>query len=124
MKIWEAAVAVLHETDNPAVMWGDTALLHAIANRARASWRGQMSRTERLVLQALSREPGILIPGKTNIPQTGRDVRIFRLPSEELAKQSPKRTERKIAERTRKNDERPELYEGADDWLNEGNFDR
>lgn len=82
MKIHEAAVSVLHETKNPAVMWGDTWLLHAIAERAQAKWRGRMSLTERRVLGALTRDPGVLVPGKTRSGGRERMVRIFRLPEE------------------------------------------
>ena len=65
MKIHEAAVAVLRETKNPAVMWGDAHLLHTIAERAQVPWRGRASLTERRVLDALTRDPSILIAKKT-----------------------------------------------------------
>jgi hypothetical protein len=79
MKMWEAAVAVLTETDNPAVMWGDAFLLHLIANRAKSRGAAKGWKTERSVLNALARNPGRLRPG-TTVGRNGRAVRIFRLP--------------------------------------------
>jgi hypothetical protein len=81
MKISEAAIEILRETGNPAVMWGDAGLLWAIAERAglyhppnTLPWK----MTAR-VLAALRKTPGSLIPG---ITRTGnnRVVSIFRLP--------------------------------------------
>lgn len=81
-RVCEAAVAVLRETDNPAVMWGDAGLLHEIAERAgrpHNAWK-----TEKLILDTLSRDHGELIPGWTALPgrrgRDGRRVRIFWLP--------------------------------------------
>lgn len=81
-RVCDAAVEVLRETDNPAVMWGDTHLLHQIADRAgiKSAQRGGL--TERRVLAALARQPGILVKRYTQAhvaPQT-RTVLVFRLP--------------------------------------------
>lgn len=79
LRICDAAVEVLRETDNPAVMWGDSGLLHAIANRAGARCQAKAWHTELAILNALSRTPGKLVPGLTG-GRHGRPVRIFRLP--------------------------------------------
>ena len=79
MKAWEAAVAVLRETDNPAVMWGDSRLLHAIADRACLATAQRGPRTERSVLNLLSSQPGVLVARKVRGPR-GHAVRIFYLP--------------------------------------------
>lgn len=81
MRTCDAAVLVLRETGNPAVMWGDEHLLHLIAARAglrtaRSSWK-----TSTAVLKNLSKCPGDLIPKMTSVGR-GRWVRIFRLPEE------------------------------------------
>lgn len=78
-RVCDAAVEILRETDNPAVMCGDTVLLHQIAARA-GVWPNAWV-TERRVLDALSRQPGILVPRYTRRGD-GRLVRIFRLPEE------------------------------------------
>ncbi len=83
MKCWEAAVQLLIETNNPAVMAGDTQLLHNIAEKM--GWQHDAWKTERKVLNALTQNPGVLIKGKT-LGYTGpgtreRPVRIFRLPN-------------------------------------------
>lgn len=75
-RVCHAAVEVLRETNNPAVMWGDTVLLHQIAERAGIKHNGWV--TETRVLNALSARPGILVPGFTYTGR-GRRVRIFRL---------------------------------------------
>ena len=80
MKMHEAAVEVLRETDNQAVMFGDEQLLHLILERAdpgcyHGAWEGS-----KRVLDALSRDPGILKPGKTMCGN--RVVRVFRMPEE------------------------------------------
>jgi len=75
MKAWEAAVEVLKETDNPAVMWGDGSLLHMIA--AKLGWKHEAMKTERRVLNALSRNPGLLVP---SLVRGHRILRVFRLP--------------------------------------------
>lgn len=79
MKTCDAAVLVLRESDNPAVMWGDAGLLHMIAKRAglKAKSRGWM--TEEAVLNNLSRQPGELVAGHT-VAARGRRVRCFWLP--------------------------------------------
>lgn len=77
MKVWEAAVEVLRETGNDGVMWGDSRLLHLIA--ARAGLPAMSFRTERQVLDRLSRDPGPLVAGLTRLVRPARLVRIFRL---------------------------------------------
>lgn len=77
-RICDAAVEVLRETDNPHVQSRDAHLLHTIAERANPNYKADAWDTEKRVLNALSRQPGILIPGKTM--QGRRAVRIFRLP--------------------------------------------
>lgn len=79
MRICDAAVEVLRETGNPAVMWGDSGLLHAIADRAKARCRGRAWKTEEAVLAALSRQPGKLVPFKS-LSMHGHSVRVFALP--------------------------------------------
>lgn len=76
-RICDIAEAVLRETGNPAVMWGDCGLLDMIAERAgirkdrpTACWKN--------VLDALSKQPGNLVPGKVDI--FCRRVRVFSLP--------------------------------------------
>ncbi len=90
MKCWEAAVQILRETGNPAVMTGDAFLLHAIHDLMawpQREWP-QSLRVEKKVLDALTNNPGILIPKKTlsNCGRGGaeRAVRIFRLPESDL----------------------------------------
>lgn len=82
MKVHEAAVAVLRESKNPAVMWGDSGLLHMIADRANMRAKQRSWQTETAVLNALSRNHGELIPSKTTVRHGGqeRQVRIFYLP--------------------------------------------
>ncbi len=78
MRVCDAAVEVLKETGNPAVMWGDVGLCHKIAERAGSKTDGHLLDTERRVIAALARQPGILLPKFTWCK--GRRVRIFRLP--------------------------------------------
>ena len=80
MRCCDAAVQVLKETENEAVMWGDGHLLHQIA--ARMGWNADSWATEKRVLDALTRCPGMLIAKKT-LAGNGRTVRIFRLPESE-----------------------------------------
>lgn len=82
MRTCDAAVLVLRETDNPAVMWGDEGLLHLIAQRAGLRVTGRAWKTSAAVLDNLSRCPGKLIPGYVAGHTGGREraVRIFRLP--------------------------------------------
>jgi hypothetical protein len=79
-RVCDAAVEVLRETDNPAVMWGDSGLLHLIANRAGVKSAKRAWITEDRVLNALSRQPGELVPGTTCSGGGNRRVRIFWLP--------------------------------------------
>lgn len=79
MKTWEAAVEILRETNNPAVMWGDSGLLDQIHDRA-----GFMKKSHPLdrwsaVLKSLGRSPGLLIAG-TTLCGKNRRVRCFWLP--------------------------------------------
>ena len=82
MRTCDAAVLVLRETRNPAVMWGDEGLLHSIAERAGLRCRGRSWRTSDRVLENLARTPGELVPAKTIATIAGADraVRIFYLP--------------------------------------------
>jgi hypothetical protein len=79
MKTWEAAVLVLRETGNDAVMWGDECLLHMIAERAGLRSRANGWRTSAAVLNNLSRNPGPLDPRMTLCGGRERLVRVFRL---------------------------------------------
>ncbi len=79
MRACDAAAESLRETDNPAVMWGDTGLLHLIARRAGMVSQNRAWQTEQRVLQALTRQPGLLIPSVT-LGRHKRRVRIFHLP--------------------------------------------
>lgn len=76
-RVCDAAVEVLQETGNPAVMWGDEGLLHLIAERM--GWKHECTKTSDRVLNALSKTPGELIP-KCTTTGSGRYVRIFHLP--------------------------------------------
>lgn len=78
MRVCDAAVLVLRETKNPAVMWGDSGLLHLIADRAGIKRKQRSWQTENAVLAALTRQPGDLVPGKA-LGRGQREVRIFRL---------------------------------------------
>lgn len=80
MRTCDAAVEVLRETDNPAVMWGDEGLLHLIAERAGLRSRGRGWQTSEAVLNNLSRRPGVLVPRYTNVGRRSSRVRIFYLP--------------------------------------------
>lgn len=77
MRVWEAAVEVLRETENNAVMWGDSSLLHMISERAGRGHNGW--RTEARILNALDRTPGPFIKRHTRVGRN-RLVRVFRLP--------------------------------------------
>lgn len=79
MRTCDAALEVLRETDNPAVMWGDEGLLHMIADRAGIRARANGWRTSSAVLANLARQPGELQPLYT-LAMNGRRVRIFYLP--------------------------------------------
>lgn len=82
MRTCDAAVQVLRETDNPAVMWGDEGLLHLIANRAGLKVSGRAWRTSEAVLNNLAKCSGVLVPKMTRCRSGGRErwVRIFYLP--------------------------------------------
>ena len=58
MRACDAAIQVLLESDNPAVMYGDAWLCHQIA--ARLGWEHEGPATTRRVLRALSKTPGRL----------------------------------------------------------------
>lgn len=76
-RVCDAAVEVLHETDNPAVMWGDEGLCHLIAERM--GWEHNGPITSDRVLNALAKTPGPLVKGLTRCHS--RNVRIFAIPS-------------------------------------------
>lgn len=61
-RVCDAAVEILKETDNPAVMFGDEGLLHLIAERM--GWPHRAWHTSNRVLRALSKTPGPLIKRK------------------------------------------------------------
>jgi hypothetical protein len=84
MRTCDAAIAVLRETQNPAVMWGDEGLLHLIADRAGMLMAHKSWRTSRAVLANLSRCPGELVARMARGHSGGRErwVRIFVLPEE------------------------------------------
>jgi hypothetical protein len=85
----DAAVAVLRETSNPAVMWGDEGLLHLIANRAHLRLRGHGMLTSECVLDNLSRCHDGLIAGHT-LAMNGKRVRIFWLPEYAPSRTAPR----------------------------------
>jgi hypothetical protein len=63
MRACDAAVEVLQETGNSALMWGDGGLLHLIADKL--GWKHNAWHTEERVLRALARTPGPLAKRKT-----------------------------------------------------------
>ncbi len=79
---WQAAIKILRETDNPAVMWGDEGLLHMIAEEL--GWEHKAWETSDRVMKALNRSPGKLHKRKTQLGgrrgPNGRIVSIFILP--------------------------------------------
>lgn len=76
MKAADATVKVLRETDNPAVMAGDSFLLHTIATEM--GWPHDCWLTEKRVLDAIDRSnAGQLVKG---ISRSNRRRRIFYLP--------------------------------------------
>ena len=90
MKACDAAVEVLRETGNPAVGYGDVGLLHMIAQRAGMRCRSRAWRTEKNVLNALDRTPGILV--KRYFRTRYKTGRVFYLPEcvdEDVDGQSP-----------------------------------
>lgn len=80
MRICDAAVLVLRESGNPAVMFGDEGLLHMIADRAKARCAGRAWHTSAAILNALSRTPGKLVAGHTWCARGNRKARCFWLP--------------------------------------------
>jgi len=60
LRVCDAALLVLAETGNPAVMWGDERLCHMIAERC--CWEPQGPATSKRVLAALAKTPGDLKP--------------------------------------------------------------
>lgn len=79
MRTCDAAVQVLSETDNSAVMWGDCGLLDLIAERAGVKAHDRVWKRHQMVLGNLSRCHAGLIAGYTTLPNNRR-VRIFWLP--------------------------------------------
>jgi hypothetical protein len=86
MRACDAAIQVLIESNNPAVMYGDEWLCHQIA--ARLGWDHEGPRTSRRLLQALSRTPGRLVKGYCRMPSDccarGQSVLHFELPKPEF----------------------------------------
>ena len=78
MRTCDAAVAVLRETKNPAVMWGDNGLLDLIGARAGLTTRGRYPYLHYHVMNNLARQPGELVAGTAL--GCSRRVRIFYLP--------------------------------------------
>lgn len=79
-RVCDAAVEVLRETKNDAVMTTDTYLCHAIAKRAAMQTNGIHPLTIcKRVIDNIARQPGILVPLMT-LGYRNRAVRIFRLP--------------------------------------------
>lgn len=76
-RVCDAAVEILLETDNSAVMWGDETLLHLIAERM--GWDSEGNKTSQRVLNALTKTPGKFTLAHTKTCR-GRLVRIFHLP--------------------------------------------
>ncbi len=73
----EVAEQVLRELGQPAVGWGDEAILHQIAERL--GWPHEGPRTSRRVLNALSKNPGPLKAAKRHCVRFGQAVRVFEL---------------------------------------------
>lgn len=80
VRVCDAAEQVLRETDNPAVMCTDTGLCGLIAKRA-GRVKSNPARTERAVLDALSKQPGNLVAGY-GLSFHNRWVRKFSLPED------------------------------------------
>jgi len=81
MRICDAAKQILIETDNPAVSLEDTGLIGLIAKRA-GKLRDKEYPSDRHVriINALSKQPGNLVPNFTLQAGTNRRIRLFRLP--------------------------------------------
>ena len=82
IRVCDVALAVLRETNNPAVMWGDCGLLDTIYVRAGLKETRYVPVRWSRVMNALTRQPGELVPGYTLIGPK-RYVRIFWLPGHE-----------------------------------------
>jgi hypothetical protein len=84
MRACDAALAILLETRNPSVMYGDEGLCHEIAKRL--GWDHEGPWTTRRVLAALSRTPGELVKSYCQMPSDccarGQSVLCFELPEE------------------------------------------
>jgi hypothetical protein len=76
MKVWEATVAVLRETKNPGIMWGDEGLCHLVADKL--EWPHEAWKTSNRLLAALRKTPGLLI--RSDVKVRGRWVTNFDLP--------------------------------------------
>jgi hypothetical protein len=76
----QAAAAILRETNNPGIGWGDSRLLHAVASRLGLPPNGPF--TEKLVLEKIERShQGVLIKGYVSYPERGLGrVRHYTLP--------------------------------------------
>ena len=76
----EAAAQLLRETQNTAIGWGDSVLLHAVAQRIGVPAEGP--RTEKVILDKIAMTyPGALVKGYTSLPSRGlARVRRFSLP--------------------------------------------
>ena len=88
MRVCDAALSVLLETDNPSVMYGDEWLCHQIAERL--GWEHEGPWTTKRVLGALSRTPGRLKKGLCLMPSDccarGQRVLHFQLPEPEYSR--------------------------------------
>ncbi len=87
MRVCDAALAVLLDTDNPSVMYGDEWLCHRIAERL--EWEHEGPWTTKRVLAALARTPGRLQKGLCRMPSDccarGQAVLHFQLPEPEYS---------------------------------------
>jgi hypothetical protein len=86
MRACDAAYAILIETDNPSVMYGDEWLCHEIAERL--GWPHEGPATSRRVLRALAKTPGRLEKGLVRMPSDccarGQLALYFQLPKPEF----------------------------------------
>lgn len=82
MRACDAAVAVLQETGEPTIMYGDEWLAHQVAKRL--GWEAEGPRTTRRVLAALARTPGELVNSLVRMPgdccAKGQAALCFELP--------------------------------------------
>ena len=77
MRCCDAAIEVLRETNNPAVMAGDLGLLHMIADRL--DWKHEGPRTTDRVIAALHKTPGELLR-KYTLGSRNQRTSLFILP--------------------------------------------